>query len=227
MGKPFKCIVAMPSTGFIRSATAFSLTRLTAYFAQVRIFPEIPEQMLDFRLLEGSGISAGRESLIFDALKTEDASHVLFIDEDMGFNVEVLHIMARRRQPIVCANYRMRVPPAEFTALRADKQGRIVTNAQTTGLEEAYYTGFGFALIAREVFEAVAPPRFMIEWVSEALTYTTEDHPFFRKAREAGFPCYVDHDASRQVYHVGTMNYRWDMDYTPLAPKSKESRDGE
>lgn len=224
MGRPFKCIVAMPSTGFIRSATAFSMTRLTAYFAQVRVFPEIPEQMLDFRLLEGSGISAGRESLIFDALKTADASHVLFIDEDMGFNVDVLHIMARRRQPIVCCNYRMRVPPAEFTAMRIDKQGRIETKAESSGLEEAYYTGFGFALIAREVFESVAPPRFMIEWVNEAQTYTTEDHPFFRKARdEGGFACYVDHDASKRVYHVGSVNYRWDMDYRGLAPRSQAS----
>lgn len=219
--QPFRVMVCMPSTGFIRSATAFSLARLVTYFAQCRVFPEVAEQSIDFRLLEGSGISSGRESLVEDALSRPDTTHVLFIDEDMGFNQDVLHTMARRRHPIVCANYRMRVPPSEFTALRIDKTGRMETSAQTSGLEEAYYAGFGFALIAREVFEKVEMPRFPIEWVPEAKSYTTEDHPFFRRAREAGFPCWIDHDASRGVYHVGNMLYRWDMDYTGLVQRPR------
>lgn len=221
--RPFKCIVAMPSTGFVRTATMFSMVRQVAYFAQVRVYPEIPEQMLDFRALEGSGISSNRENLIEEALENKDCSHVLFIDEDMGFNIEALHIMARRRQPIVAANYRMRVPPSEFTALRADKQGRVQTTAESSGLEEAYYAGFGYALIAREVFEKVEQPRFMIEWIPEVKRYTTEDHPFYRKAREAGFPCWIDHDASKILWHVGNMNYRWDMDYTAFAGPKKEA----
>ena len=220
----FRVIVAMPSTGFVRSATAFSLARLVAYFAQVRVFPEIAEQALDFQLLEGSGISAGRESLVEQFLANSQATHLLFIDEDMGFNVDTLHVMARRRQPIVACNYRMRHPPAEFTAMRIDGTARIQTTQDVSGLEEAYYAGFGFALIAREVFEAVAVPRFAIEWIAQAKTYTTEDHPFYRRAREAGFRCWIDHDASKRVYHVGTLPYRWDMDYAPLAPQ--ESPDG-
>lgn len=209
-------VVCTPSTGQVRTAYAVSLARMTAYFAQVRIFPEIEKQSLDFLLLEGSGISSGREQLVQQALAKKDMTHILFIDEDMGFDVEALHIMARRRQPIVACNYRMRVPPADFTALRIDiEKGRVQTTKETTGLEEAYYTGFGFALIERRVFEAVEKPMFMIEYCKETGVYTTEDHPFFRKAREAGFPCYVDHDASKLIWHVGYNNYVWNQDYTP------------
>ena len=74
---------------------------------------------------------------------------------------------------------------------------------------------FGFALLERRVFEAVEKPMFMIEYCKETGVYTTEDHPFFRKAREAGFPCYVDHDASKLIWHVGYNNYVWNQDYTP------------
>lgn len=221
MGDAFRVIVAMPSTGFIRSATAFSLARMVAYFAQVRVFPEIAEQQLDFQLLEGSGISSGRESLVEQFLKNEQATHLLFIDEDMGFNVDTLHVMARRRQSIVACNYRMRHPPADFTAMRIDKTARVQTTREVSGLEEAHYAGFGFALIERRVFEAVEVPRFPIEWVPEARAYTTEDHPFYRRARAAGFKCWIDHDASKRVYHVGTLPYRWDMDYAPLAPQEQ------
>lgn len=209
-------VVCTPSTGQVRTAYAVSLARMTAYFAQVRIFPEIEKQSLDFLLLEGSGISSGRETLVRQALAKEAMTHVLFIDEDMGFDVSALHIMARRRQPIVACNYRMRVPPADFTALKIDiEKGRVQTTQETTGLEEAYYAGFGFALIERRVLETIERPQFMLEYCKQNHVYTTEDHPFYRKAREAGFPCYIDHDASKLIWHVGNMNYVWDQDYTP------------
>jgi len=216
-------VVCTPSTGNVKTAYAVSLARMTAYFAQVRIFPEIEKQSLDFLLLEGSGISSGREQLIQQALQKPGMTHVLFIDEDMGFDINTLHVMARRRQPIVACNYRMRVPPADFTALKIDiEKGRVQTTEEMTGLEEAYYAGFGFALIERRVFEAVEQPRFIIEYCIQNNVYTTEDHPFYRKAREAGFPCYIDHDASKLIWHVGGMNYVWNQDYTPRGVNNGE-----
>jgi len=47
--------------------------------------------------------------------------------------------------------------------------------------------------------------------------YSTEDMPFFEQAAKAGFPCYVDHDASKRIWHCGNLNYVWDHDYTALA----------
>jgi hypothetical protein len=212
----FNVVICTPSIGQCKSAYAFSLARLVAYFSQHRVYPEVEEQSCDFLLLEGSGVSANRERMTMMALEKPNMTHVLWIDEDMGFNLDTLHIMAQRRQPIVGCNYRMRVPPSEFVGIRKDRQGRIQTTAESTGLEEATYTGFGFCLIERKVIEAVPLPRYPIHYIPEGNSYTTEDNPFFIAAEQAGFQCYVDHDASKRIWHCGSINYVWNEDYTNL-----------
>jgi hypothetical protein len=209
----FNVIVASPSTGNCKSAYAFSLARLVAYFAQVRVFPEIESQQMDFDSIEGSSIAANRDKLVDRFLAKPDATHLLFVDEDMIFAPDLLHILARRRQPIVGCNYRMRQPPAPFTALNLARMARIETTRESVGLEPAAYTGFGFCLIERRVFEAVAVPRFLAVFTDH---YSTEDSPFFAKATEAGFTCFVDHDASKGIAHRGDFVYRWDGDYAQL-----------
>ena len=214
----FNVVVCTPSTGHCKSVFAFSLARLVAYFAQHPIYPEASAvQMMDFGMIEGSGISSNRENMVRDALAMDGMTHILFIDEDMGFHLDALHIIARRRHPVVACNYRMRTPPADFTALKLDKSERIQTTKESSGIEEAYYAGFGFCLIERKVFEAIEEPRFMIGYNPVSKGYTTEDHPFFVKAREAGFPCWVDHDASKRVWHRGDINYTWDDDYSGMS----------
>jgi len=165
-------------------------------------------------MLEGSGISTNRERLTRQALANPDTTHVLWIDDDMGFAADTLHLLARWRQPIVGCNYRTRSPPSEFTALNAAENARIQTIADSTGLEEAAYTGFGFCLIERRVFEAVPEPRYPLLWSPTLGDYSTEDMPFFEKALAAGFKCYVDHDASKKIWHCGNLNYVWNGDYT-------------
>lgn len=220
---PFNVVVATPSTGQCKSAFAFSLARMVAYFASNRVLPEHEQQQMDFLLLEGSGINSNRERMVNEALAKEGMTHLLWIDDDMGFNLDTLHIMARRRQPIVSCNYRMRVPPGEFTALRMDRTARIETTREATGLEEAHYTGFGFCLMERRVLEAVKPPRFLCAYLPESRSYTTEDLPFFAAAREAGFNCWVDHDASKRVWHHGAINYVWSEDYSGMNRDFKPS----
>jgi hypothetical protein len=209
-------VVATPSSGQTRFIYAMSLARMVAYFAQVKSLPEIKTQQMDFIGLEGSGISANREWLVREALKKEDMTHILFIDDDMGFNPQTLNILISRRQPIVGCNYRIRVPPGDFTAVSLDGSSRVPTNKDKGGLEEVYYSGFGFCLIERKVFEAIDEPRFMIKYFEDQKYYSTEDSPFFEKAKEKGFPCYIDHDASKHVWHQGIVNYSWNNDYSNL-----------
>lgn len=210
---PFNVVVCTPSIGYCRTAYAHSLARMVAYFSQHPVYPEDPAQAIDVRMMEGSGVGSNRDVMVEDFLGTKEATHLLFIDEDMGFNTSTLHIVAGRRQPIVACNYRMRVPPAVFTAVGLDGK-RIPTTRESSGIVEATYSGFGFCLIAREVLEAVERPRFLIQWSAE--TYTTEDLPFFTAARERGYKCYVDHDASKQIWHNGNIAYCWNEDYAGL-----------
>lgn len=154
-------------------------------------------------------VGQARESFI-DGILTLDSTHLLFIDEDMGFREDCLNIMLARQMPFVACNYRMKVPPCPFTARTEDDKGRIETDEKSVGLVPAFYTGLGFALIERRVLEAVSKPRFSNEWISEFNAYTTEDRSFCIKAREAGYPVMVDQKASKRVYHIGTWNYSWD-----------------
>jgi len=209
-----RVVIATPSTGQCKSVFAFSLARLVAYFAQVRVYPEVEEQYLDFDTVEGSGIGSNRDQLVERFLGKDGATHLLFIDEDMQFSPDTLHTLARRRQPIVGCNYRMRFPPADFTALSKDRTHRIVTSKETTGLEECNYLGFGFCLIERKVLEIVQRPRFL--GVFDDNHYSTEDSPFFKKCRESGFIPYIDHDASKRIGHRGDLLYRWDEDYSSI-----------
>lgn len=215
-------VVATPSSGQTRFIYALSLARLVAYYAQVRLLPEVKTQQMDFLGLEGSGISSNREWLVREALKKEDVTHILFIDDDMGFNMDTLHKLVQKRQPIVGCNYRIRVPPGNFTAVSL-KGERVETNKEKSGLEEVFYCGFGFCLIERKVFEAIEEPRFMIKYFNNEQYYSTEDSPFFEKAREKGFPCYIDHDASKLILHQGIVNYTWDGDYSKLIKDSGDN----
>lgn len=212
----FNVVVMWPSYGLPKNDFTFSLARLICYFARVRVFPEVPSQMMEPLSLEGSGISAQREDLVNAALRFPGVTHLCFIDEDTGFSPDVLHILARKRQPIVGCNYRMRVPPADFTALSLDRTHRVQTTDETTGLEEVDYIGFGFSLFEKEVFEKVEIPRFLQNWSPETRRYSTEDSPFFHKAREAGYKVYVDHDASKKIWHKGGLSYCWNEDYSTL-----------
>jgi hypothetical protein len=211
---PFNLVICTPSSGHCRTSFAFSIARLTGYLATHRPWPELTSWSYDFAMLEGSGISTNRERLTRQALANPDTTHVLWIDDDMGFAADTLHLLARWRQPIVGCNYRTRSPPSEFTALNAAETARIQTTAQSSGLEAAAYTGFGFCLIERKVFEVVPEPRYPLLWSPTLGDYSTEDMPFFEKALAAGFNCYVDHDASKKIWHCGNLNYVWNGDYT-------------
>jgi hypothetical protein len=224
---PFNLVVGVPTSGVCRAGFAVSLAKLTAFFATTRLLPEIDEYAMDFMFLEGSGIAPNREQIVTEFLAKETNTHLLFIDDDMGFLQNTLQIVANRRQPIVSCNYRMRMPPAEFTALRIDKQGRIQTTKDSTGLEEAYYSGFGFCLMERKVLEATMAPRFLAKWIEPDQRYTTEDHPFFVQAREKGFKCWIDHDASKGLWHNGHLPYVWSEDYSHLAKAFKSESNSE
>ena len=210
----FHVVICTPSTGHCRTTFAFSLARLSVYAATTKVWPELKHWTLDYQMIESSGISHNRESLVDQALAKPEMTHLLFIDEDMGFSFDVLHRLAAWRQPIVACNYRTRIPPATFTAMRADKTGRIETTQKSSGLEPATFTGFGFCLLERQVLEAVKTPRFNVFWDYDVKHYSTEDAPFFLKAAEQGFTCFVDHDASKRIWHCGEINYVWDEDYT-------------
>ena len=211
--------IAVPTAGLIRAACTFSLLQLVGQLAQERYWPESKSQALTVLMREGSGIAPNREKMVEEALAAE-CSHVLFVDDDMSFDPPAFASLARRRQPIIGCNYRMKFPPADFTAVHLNRErGRMETTEKSTGLEPVDYMGFGLCLIETRVFKALEKPWFLNTYLDGV--YTTEDLPFFWAARKAGFTAFVDQDASKFIGHIGIHDYRWHQTFA----KPDEAKD--
>lgn len=212
--------VATPSTGQIRMCYAYSLARMVAYFSNHRFLPDLAEQRMEFLMLEGSGISDNREQLVKRALEIPELTHLLWIDDDMGWHWDTLHVMIARIQPIVACTYRRRSPPGDWTAAALDQNNSLIgVEEESVGLREAYNCGFGFCLIERKVLEVTKAPRFLLQWGEADGRYSTEDFSFFSQAKAAGFPIYIDMEASKRIWHEGNLAYSWRGNYADILPK--------
>lgn len=214
-----KLAICIPTAGMVRAGFAYSLAGMVAKLSQG--VPTRPESGLDITMdmQESSVIHSNREQLVKRAI-TSGKTHLMFLDDDMVFQPQIADILLGRRHPVVCVNYLIKTFPLEFVAV-AENGRRIVTEEKSTGIQEIAYSGFGVSLFEIEVFKKTPQPWFLPEFVPESDAYTTEDNPCFRRIREAGFKCYVDHDASKLVDHRGTANYSWKMYRRPEKPDIK------
>lgn len=204
----FAVAVLTPSTGLCRLSYAQSLAHLVAYFAQVRVFEECDTQYLTTDGIEGSGIGSNYDIMVEKYLKDKKWTHILCVEDDMGFDPDCLHILARRCLPFIGANYSVnKGHPLRFTA-RKDGEN-VVTSEESTGVEEVDFIPQGFTLIAREVLEAVPKPRFLNGYSPKSGNYVSQDYYFSQQAAQMGFKPYVDHDVSKKIYHVGSYNYSY------------------
>jgi len=124
-------------------------------------------------MMNESLITRARNRIAYDFLAT-DATHLMFIDADIGFNPNDIVEMVKRDVDICCGLYpkkeiswgrvtqavQMGVPPHELK----DHTGTFVVNlvnnerieVKVNELMEITNGGTGFMLIKREVFEALA-----------------------------------------------------------------------
>jgi hypothetical protein len=184
---------------------------MVQYFFKTPILGRPDEERgLGHQMMLGAAIGGHRDQMVDVVLKTPDVTHILFIDDDMGFEKDCLNIALSRQLPIVLGNYRKKTPPGYFTAY-GDK-GLIETTYQSTSLEQCHFGGFGFCLIERNVLEIIPKPRFLAYYKSEIDTYTTEDVPFFEACTKFGFDIFVDHEISKRLTHNGSYSYSYDDD---------------
>jgi len=204
-----RLVVAVPTAGMVNMGFACSLAGMISYTAAnaVKTLPECSIQ-IKLDVVQSSNWITNREKLCKHAVEN-NMTHLMFLDDDMVFDPQVLEIMLGRRQSIVCTNYLMKTEVPEFVAVSLDGQKRVKTTERSTGIEPVAYSGFGVSLFDVDVFRKVEQPWFAPVFIPEKSEYTTEDNPFYRKAREAGYTVYLDHDASKLVSHVGTRAWYW------------------
>lgn len=150
----------------------------------------------------GSVISTQRTDVVRSALDM-GATHLLWLDSDMRFPPDVIGRLLAHGRPVVAANYQRRTEPFGPVAVRHGAP--LYTTPQSTGLEEADFTGFGCMLVERAVFDAVPEPWFDFAWSPAKRAYVGEDVFFCRKVREHGFPVLIDHDLSKEVGHIASI----------------------
>jgi len=194
MPREFNVAVLTPSTGICRIEYSQSLAKLVGYFAQVRVYEECEQQMLVTDAVVGSGIAANYEHMVKKWLDDDRGwTHFLSAEDDMMFPADALHRLAAHRLPIVGCNYSANKGDLRFTAMKDGK--RVFTRDESCGLEEVDLIPQGFTLVAREVYETLSPPWYTGGYV--------QDYYFSEKARGHGFKVYVDHDVSKDLYHIG------------------------
>jgi hypothetical protein len=208
MSERIRIAICIPSAGYCPIFFAQSLAETMMCSQVLRSRSEASG--LDIRLFvrQSSNIPNNREALVDMAMKW-GCTHVLFIDDDMVFNPNLLELVLSRRLPYVACNYPKRQTPFEFTATKLDKSGPMPTLKTSGGLEEAWYTGFGFCMIERQVFEKIPKPWFLPYFDEAQQQISSEDNPFCQRVREAGFKVLVDHNASKHLGHFGHHIYNW------------------
>lgn len=165
------------------------------------------------RLPPGSGVTsphgqspAANRNIIIKQALDNNFTHVLFLDDDLVFNDDLLHRLLAHNKDMVCGTYVMRSFPHQFIAFDyEDEKGRckwIRPEPNQRGLIEITSTGLGAALINTEVFKSMIPDCILTDhghydWVRLGQLETDnwcDDIDFWRRARKFGYKLFLDLD---------------------------------
>lgn len=194
----------------VHAAFAAHLTRMMGMFTGQMMGPVEGQEIYPSTGLVycmTSILPDGRQKIV-EVCKKQNRSHILWIDTDMVFPVEVIHLLMRHGQKIVGANYPSRRAPFKFTAGTLDNKW-LETKPDSDGLIEVGHVGMGCVLTDISVFEGDGP-WFQFDWRrndENEWTPIGEDVFFCREARARGHKIFVDQELSRSMGHIGEFTF--------------------
>ena len=157
----------------------------------------------------GTLIADQRQKLVMMAIK-QGADYILFLDSDMRFPSYLLERMLAHDKDIVACNYATRRLPVKTVAFSDFAELKCIYSMDKTGLEEVDAVGMGAMLIKTEIFKKLPLPWFSISYLPSGNMYIGEDIYFCKLAQANGMKVYVDHDLSKDVRHIGVMEFTHD-----------------
>lgn len=203
--------VLIPARDFVNTGFAYDLARTVGFHIATT------KDKIVLYTSSGTLLSTQRTDLARDAIEA-GCTHTMWLDSDMRFPKDIISRLLARDVPIVAGNYakrRMPVGPVAAKLQSPDSHEQagskiipIYTEADSTGLEEVDYVGMGAMLVKREVYEKMEEPWFAIGWAEKVKDFLGEDVFFCRRARDYGYPTMVDHDVSKEIYHIGSFEYK-------------------
>lgn len=146
--------------------------------------------------------------VLVDRARIMGASHLLFLDDDNTFPWDTADRLLAHDKAIIAANYTSRAAPV--TPL-ASRNGERVQSKGRSGIEVVDFAPTGVMLIDMRVFDHLSKPYFKTEHLMPSDQWMSDDVYFCRKAKEAGFETWIDHDLSQQVGHVGWVMFNHTM----------------
>jgi len=156
---------------------------------------------------KGTLICNQRQELAKEAIQ-KGADWILYLDSDMRFPKDTIRRLLAHGETVVAANYSTRRAPIKPVAFKKPNlDDRAYTEADSTGLEEVFGVGMGVFLVKVSALLEVPLPWFQIGYSKGLEDFVGEDIYFCRALKEAGNTVWIDHDLSKQVRHVGTMEY--------------------
>jgi hypothetical protein len=198
--------VCTPARDMVHTMFTYDLVNLVCYHTLNT------NDAISLKISEGTLIANQRAELSLDAMR-EGCTHLLFIDSDMRFPQDMISRLLAHDVDIVATNCARRRMPTGPTAQVYKENGDrelVWTMLESTGLQEVGSVGMGVMLIKSSVFKALSEPWYETPWRSDKRGYIGEDVFFCKKAREAGFKIWIDHDVSKEIGHIGMFEFKHD-----------------
>lgn len=193
--------VSVPAGDSVHTGFAYDLARMTTATVAQRRDVEIR-----LHFLRGTVLAQSRSELVQMALE-QDCTHVLFLDSDMTFPKDTLVRLLAHREPVVAANYTKRRAPHDPVAI--DPEGApLYVEPGVDGLLPVATVGMGVMLVDLDVFKRLPLPWFNTMYLANAGVFVSEDVYFCTLVREHGLTPLVDNALSRDVSHIGEMEFR-------------------
>lgn len=211
--KNLRLVIGIPSTQEWCADFGMSLAFLVARLSQQ--IPGFASQQYRIHNKRGSILARSRQKLVEEAIKG-DATHLLFIDSDQTFPSDLVHRLLAHKKQVVGCNIATKMIPSTPTARLKDGTvfGKpLYTEADDTDLVKVWRLGTGIMMLDLNLFKrkGMEAPWFDQHWVEEIHDYMGEDWGFCEKLEAAGVSIYVDQDLSREIGHVGKLEYTHDL----------------
>lgn len=156
-----------------------------------------------------SVIAIARRNLV-DHFMRSNCEFAWWVDSDMMFPIDAPIRLLNRGVPLVGCNYRKRYfPNPHFTAMNG-KPGNVTeykTTDQSPEMERVDCIPHGMMMVHRSVYQRIPAPHYLFEYDAKLNVEVGEDYYFCQKARQNGIDVWCDNALSRQIAHIGIMNY--------------------
>jgi len=154
-------------------------------------------------------------ALVIEHARSINATHIIWVDSDMKFPEYSFLKLLEHNLDFVGVNYSTRISPHRFTAAKLNNPEQneymffpVATNDKSSGLEKVDGIGFGLCLTKVDLFDKIQKPYFRHEYVESRQGYRGEDYQFCIDISPFT-EIYIDHDLSREVKHIGNIEYNY------------------